>query len=117
MKTRVLKDDYREIEIRPAEEFNKYLSLIKNDIKNIFESSAGNYFEYCPACTTDKTNFNLINPCGVTNKLVTTLSDYVKDIDIEKVKDQVIANFGKVFKITLENMVLGPMKPPMGHRR
>ena len=29
MKTRVLKDDFREIEIRPNEEFNHFLSLIK----------------------------------------------------------------------------------------
>jgi hypothetical protein len=57
MKTRVLRDDYREIEIRPAEEFNKYLSLIEKDIKEIFKSSAGNYFYYCPACTNEKTSF------------------------------------------------------------
>jgi len=57
MKTRVLRDDYREIEIRPAEEFNEYLSLIEKDIKEIFKSDAGNYFYYCPACTNEKTSF------------------------------------------------------------
>ncbi len=57
MKTRVLRDDYREIEIRPAEEFNQYLLLIEKDIKDIFESRAGNYFYYCPACTNEKTSF------------------------------------------------------------
>ena len=57
MKTRVLKDDYREIEIRPNEEFEYFLSLIKSDIKQIFDSKAGNYFYYCPACTTEKTSF------------------------------------------------------------
>ena len=57
MKTRVLRDDYREIEIRPAEEFDYYLSLIAKDIENIFDSKAGNYFYYCPACKAEKTGF------------------------------------------------------------
>jgi len=57
MKTRVLKDDFREIEIRPDEEFTKFLSLIKNDIKEIFASKAGNYFYFCPACTNEESTF------------------------------------------------------------
>ena len=57
MKTRVLKDDFREIEIRPNEEFNHFLSLIKNDISEIFKSKAGNYFYFCPACTSKKSGF------------------------------------------------------------
>jgi len=57
MKTRVLKDDFREIEIRPNEEFTHFLSLIENDIKGIFASEAGNYFYYCPACTNAKSTF------------------------------------------------------------
>ena len=57
MKTRVLKDDFREIEIRPNEEFTYFLSLIEKDIKEIFASEAGNYFYYCPACTHEKSRF------------------------------------------------------------
>lgn len=57
MKTRVLKDDFREIEIRPKDEFDHFLSLIQQDVKKIFESKAGNYFYYCPACTNEKTSF------------------------------------------------------------
>lgn len=57
MKTRVLKDDFREIEIRPNEEFTYFLSLIEKDIKEIFASEAGNYFYYCPACTHEKSSF------------------------------------------------------------
>lgn len=57
MKTRVLKDDFREIEIRPNEEFTHFLSLIEKDIDEIFKSDAGNYFYYCPACTHEKSSF------------------------------------------------------------
>ncbi|MBZ0200447.1 MAG: class I SAM-dependent methyltransferase [Ignavibacteriaceae bacterium] len=57
MKTRVVKDDYQEIEIRPKEEFDHFLSLIKRDIKEIFKSRAGNYFYFCPACTNKESDF------------------------------------------------------------
>lgn len=50
MKNIVLKDEFREIEIRPEKEFQHYLNLIREDIKNIFNSNAGNNFYYCPAC-------------------------------------------------------------------
>ena len=57
MKTRVLRDDYREIEIRPDDEFNTYLSLIAEDIKEIFKNRAGNYFTSCPACASEDSKF------------------------------------------------------------
>ena len=50
MKSIVLKDDFRELEIRPEEEFQHYLNLLREDIKDILNSNAGNNFSYCPAC-------------------------------------------------------------------
>lgn len=57
MKTRVLRDDYRENEIRPEKEFNHYLELIQTDIQNIFGNKAGNYLYRCPACETEDPKF------------------------------------------------------------
>ncbi len=50
MKNIVLKDDFREYEIRPQDEFDRYLELIAEDVEKIFGSEAGKYFYYCPAC-------------------------------------------------------------------
>jgi hypothetical protein len=58
MKTRVLRDRFKEKEIRPQKEFLEYLKLIDQDVKDIFKSSAGNFFKYCPACTSESSNFS-----------------------------------------------------------
>ncbi len=50
MKNIVLRDDFSEFEIRPEEEFSRYLELIREDIKEILNSDAGKNFNYCPAC-------------------------------------------------------------------
>jgi len=71
MKSIVLKDDFRELEIRPEEEFQHYLNLLREDIKDILNSNAGNNFSYCPACrsTTSKIVF------GMQNNLFKSTSD------------------------------------------
>jgi len=57
MKTRIVRDDYREVEIRPEDEFNRYLELIQIDIINIFGDNAGNYMYTCPACENENSIF------------------------------------------------------------
>ena len=46
MKTRVLRDRFKEKEIRPQKEFFEYLKLIDQDVKDIFKSSAGNFLNF-----------------------------------------------------------------------
>ena len=58
MKTRVLRDRFKEKEIRPQKEFLEYLALIDQDVKDIFKSSSGNFFKFCPACTSESSNFS-----------------------------------------------------------
>ena len=52
--------------------------------------------------TTDKNYFNLINPCGITNFKVSAMNDFIVDVDIEKVKDQIIKSFESVYNIKTE---------------
>ncbi len=49
----------------------------------------------------DKTYFNMINPCGITEFGVASLEDYKNDADIEDVKNALIKNFERVFSIDL----------------
>ncbi len=51
----------------------------------------------------DKEYFNMINPCGITEFGVSNLLDYVESIEMEKVKEQLVRDFQKVFEIELEN--------------
>ena len=59
--------------------------------------------------TTDKSYFNLINPCGITDFKVSSLEDFVDDIDIEKEKEVIINSFIKVFNIQFEEITLGEL--------
>jgi lipoyl(octanoyl) transferase len=71
--------------------------------------------------TTDKSYFNLINPCGVIDHKITTLKDFVNDVDIEEVKDRVVESFTNVFNVTFEKMEMkdimpaGAQRPPGTH--
>ena len=56
--------------------------------------------------TTDKSYFNLINPCGITEFNISTLEDFKKGINIEKVKEEVVKSFNKVFNIDFEEIPL-----------
>lgn len=47
----------------------------------------------------DKNYFNLINPCGITEYSVSSMSDFIETVDIEDVKDTVIKNFNKHFEV------------------
>lgn len=51
----------------------------------------------------DKKYFHMINPCGITEHGVSTLTDYMKFVEIDKVKEQLVNNFQKVFNIELKN--------------
>ena len=55
---------------------------------------------------TDKSYFDLINPCGITDFRVSSLEDFIDDIDIEKEKDVVINSFIKAFGIEFESISL-----------
>ena len=55
---------------------------------------------------TDKSFFNLINPCGITDFNVSSLDDFIKTIDIEIVKDNLIKSYEKIFNIKLEESSL-----------
>ena len=55
---------------------------------------------------TDKSFFNLINPCGITDFNVSSLDDFIKTIDIEIVKDNLIKSYEKIFNIKLEEISL-----------
>ncbi len=60
--------------------------------------------------TTDKDYFNLINPCGITNFKVSSMKDFVSDIDIETVKDQIITSFESIYNIKTELVDLEDIK-------
>jgi lipoyl(octanoyl) transferase len=48
---------------------------------------------------TDLSHFNLIIPCGLTSKPVTSMAEVLgKSMDIEKVTNSVVRNFGDVFR-------------------
>ena len=47
--------------------------------------------------TTDKSYFNLINPCGITDFRVSSLEDFIDETDIEKEKNQIIKSFTNIF--------------------
>lgn len=57
MKNIVLRDDFREYEIRPKSEFLHYLELLSEDVKEIFNGNAGKYFHFCPACASEESTF------------------------------------------------------------
>lgn len=57
--------------------------------------------------TTDKSFFNLINPCGITDFKVSSLEDFIEKTDIEKVKDEIIKSYEKIFNIKLVDLPFG----------
>jgi lipoyl(octanoyl) transferase len=54
----------------------------------------------------DKSYFNLINPCGITDYEITTMSDIHSNPDIETVKDTVISMFNSAFGVTFKPLKL-----------
>ena len=50
MKTFILKDEFKASEIRPSEDFNRYLKLLDEDVSDILKDGAGYYIRACPAC-------------------------------------------------------------------
>lgn len=56
--------------------------------------------------TTDKNYFNLINPCGITNFKVSSMNDFVPNVDIEIVKNQIIESFKTIYNIDIELLEL-----------
>lgn len=50
----------------------------------------------------DKEYFDWINPCGITEFGITSLEDYVENIDIACVKKQLISSFEDIFQIQFE---------------
>lgn len=55
---------------------------------------------------TDKSYFNLINPCGITDFKVSSLEDFIDNTDIKKEKEQIIKSFTKVFGLDFNEMNL-----------
>ena len=60
--------------------------------------------------TTDKNYFNLINPCGITNFKVSSMKDFVEDVNIETVKDQIITSFETIYNIKTELVEISDIK-------
>jgi hypothetical protein len=54
MKSIVIRDDFKEFEIRPQSEFKHYVAMIEKDVLQIFNSDAGTYFFFCPACKSEE---------------------------------------------------------------
>jgi hypothetical protein len=50
MKSIVLRDDFREFEIRPEADYKRYLDLIREDTISVFKGSAGVNVDHCYAC-------------------------------------------------------------------
>lgn len=50
----------------------------------------------------DKEYFSWINPCGITEFGIASLEAYVENIDISKVKRQLVQSFEYIFNIELE---------------
>lgn len=59
---------------------------------------------------TDKSYFNLINPCGITDYQVSTMADFVDAPNIEQLKDDVIHSFETVFQVSFEQTTLDKLK-------
>jgi lipoyl(octanoyl) transferase len=57
----------------------------------------------CP----DLTGFERIVPCGITDKKVGKLSDFIPDLTVESVRQTIVSVFAKVFDV---NCVLGQVK-------
>ncbi len=53
----------------------------------------------------DKKYFSWINPCGITEFGVSSMEDYIQDIQKEKVRKQLIYQFETVFQINLEHKI------------
>jgi lipoyl(octanoyl) transferase len=50
----------------------------------------------------NKEYFHWINPCGITEFGITSLEDYVSEIDMEVLNKQIISSFEEVFQIKLQ---------------
>ena len=55
---------------------------------------------------TDKSYFNLINPCGITDFKVSLLEDFVNKIDIEKVKNDLTKSYENIFSVDFKELYL-----------
>lgn len=52
--------------------------------------------------TVDKSYFDLMNPCGITEFGITSMEDHRDPIDIDQVKEQLVQSFEDVFQIRFE---------------
>lgn len=50
----------------------------------------------------DKKYFSMINPCGITEFGVSSLEDYMQDVNISNVKEDLVQSFENVFNIKIE---------------
>ncbi|QMS84697.1 lipoyl(octanoyl) transferase LipB [Candidatus Xianfuyuplasma coldseepsis] len=52
--------------------------------------------------TTNKSYFDLINPCGITDYTISSMSDFYSNPNMNAVKQQVIDSFSSIFDVTFE---------------
>lgn len=56
--------------------------------------------------TTDMSNFNVINPCGITEYRVSKLEDFIPNPNLVELKQEVITNFEQLFGVTFDPISL-----------
>jgi len=98
-----------------------YPGVFVNNIRTCFigikERKGVGYQGLSLDVTTDMANYKLINPSGMTDYKVGKLQDFVKDIKIEDVKDQIIKSFNKIFGVVFEISNMKDMMPAGGMGR
>ncbi len=116
----VINDTVSKYNLTPSQ-VNGYPGVFVNNTKICFigikERKGVAYQGLSVDVTTDISNYKFIKDCWPKGYKVGKLQDFVKDINIENAKDQIIDSFNKIFDVVFETRNMKDMMPTsgMGH--